>query len=274
MTNLDSVIKSARKLSDTGTIKFNFPNMAGTIRFTKKTYSVQYDFAKNKSLKWANIKFDFIPDSMLTEQGDIIWQNDTMLFTPASKTWSFGTNKNTFYITGANFKQWLPNLDLQSIRNLPYTISGNYNNGNISNLNIEIAGQMFNGSVSGKSITLKTDLLNIDSFVSQEFLDNFEALSFFTVAPITIPFDVGANVSLSADSLVYNERKYNNFVYSLKTNTQTFSITDSNRGNMLTTIKKQNNNYTINIQLNKFVIDEKILPNDMPLNISNSAITA
>ena len=274
ISDIDSIIKSAYKLSDTGTIKFNFPNMAGTIRFTKKTYSVQYDFAKNKSLKWANIKFDFIPDSMQNEQGDIIWQNDTMLFTPASKTWSFGTNKNTFYITGTNFKQWLPNLDLQSIRDLPYTISGNYNKGNISNLNIEIAGQKFIGSASGKSITLKTDLLNIDSFISQEFLDNFEALSFFTVAPITIPFDIGVKVSLSADSLVYNEHKYNDFVYSLKTNTQTFSITDSNRGNMLTTIKKQNNNYTVNIQLNKFVIDEKLLPNNMPLNISNSAITA
>ena len=274
ISDIDLIIKSARKLSDTGTIKFNFPNMAGTIRFTKKSYSVQYDFVKDKSLKWANIKFDFIPDSMQNEQGDIMWQNDTVLFTPVSKTWSFGTNKNTFYITGTNFKQWLPNLDLQSIRDLPYTISGNYNNGNISSLNIEIAGQTFTGSASGKLITLKTDLLNLDSFVSQEFLDNFEALSFFTVAPITIPFDIGAKVSLSANSLIYNERKYNNFVYSLKTNTQTFSITDSNRGNMLTTIKKQKNNYTINIQLNKFVIDEKLLPNNMPLNVSDSAITA
>lgn len=274
ISDIDSIIKSARKLTDTGTVKFNFPNMAGTARFTKKNSSIQYDFVKNKPLKWANINFDFIPDSMLNERGDIVWQNDTLLFSPISKTWSLGTNKKSFYITGKNFKQWLPNLDLQSIRDLPYTISGNYNNGNISNLNIEIAGQTFNGSVSGKSITLKTDLLNIDSFVSSEFTNNFEALSFFTVAPITIPFDIGVKVSLSADSLVYNERKYNNFVYSLKTNTQTFSITDSNRGNMLTTIKKQNNNYTINIQLNKFVIDEKLLPTDMPLNISNSAITA
>ena len=274
ISDIDSIIKSAKKISDNGTIKFHFANMAGTITFTKKTYSVQYDFAMNKALKWAKMNFDFLPESMLNETGNIIWQNDTVLFTPISKTWSLGTSKNTFYLTGNNFKKWLPNLDLQCMRDLPYTISGNYNNGNISNLNIEIAGQTFTGSVSGNSITLKTGLLNLDSFISQDFLNDYESLSFFTVAPITIPFDIAAKISLSADSLIYNGHQYNNFIYSLKKNAQTFSITDSNRGNMLTTIKKQNNNYIINIQLNKFVIDEKLLPNDMPLNISDSAITA
>ena len=274
MSDMDLIVKSAHKLSDTGTIKFQFADMAGTIRFTKKDYSVQYDYAMNKTLKWADTKLNFLPDFMLNENGNFVWQNDTMLFTPNSKTWSLAINKNTFQIMGDNYKKWLPNLDLQSVRDLSYTISGNYNNKTISNLKIEIAQQVFNGSVSGKSMTLKTDLLNLDSFISQYYLNNAETLSFFTVAPITIPFDIPVNISLSADSLIYNGQRYNNFVYSLKPNIQTFSITDSDRGNMLATIKKQNNNYTVDIKLNKFVIDEKLLPNDMPLNISDSAITA
>lgn len=274
MSDLDLIVKSAHKLSDTGTIKFQFADMAGTLRFTKKDYSVQYDYVMNKNLNWADIKLKFLPDFMLKENGNFVWQNDTMFFTPTSKTWSLATDKNTFYITGNSFKRWLPKLDLQSVQDSSYTISGDYSNKNISNLKIEVAQQVFNGSVSGKSMTLKTDLLNLDSFISQDYLNNSEALSFFTVAPITIPFDIPVNISLSADSLIYNGQKYNNFVYSLKPNTQTFSITDSNRGNMLTTIKKQNNNYTINIKLNKFVVNAKLLPNDMPLNISDSAITA
>lgn len=272
--DLNFIVKSAQRISNNGNIKFHFADMAGIIKFAKNKYSVKYDYATNKPLKWAESKFTFLPDFMLNENGDFVWEKDAMLFTPYSKSWVFATDKNTFYIKGDNFKKWLHDLDLQSMRDLPYTISGNYDNGNISNLKIEIAQQTFTGSASGKSITLKTDLLNLDSFVSQDFLNNYDALSFFTVAPITIPFDINVNVSIAANSMIYSGHKYNNFVYSLKQNTQTFSITDSNRGNMLTTIKKKNNNYSANIQLNKFVIDEKLLPNDMPLNISNSAITA
>ena len=36
----DLLVKSARKLSDVGTIKFKFSDMAGTLRFTKKSYSI------------------------------------------------------------------------------------------------------------------------------------------------------------------------------------------------------------------------------------------
>ncbi len=272
--DLDFLLKSARRLANTGIINFHFADAAGTITFTEKKHSVQYEYAVNKTLKWADINFNFLPDFMLTETGNFVWQDDTMMFIPESKTWSLTINKDSFNIIGDNFKKWFSMLDLQSLKDLSYAISGNYNNGNISNLEIKIAQHTFTGSASGKAITLKTDLLNLDSFTSQEFLNNYEALSFFTVAPITIPFDLGLNVSLSADSLIYDGDKYNNFVYSLKSNNQTFSITDANRGNMLTTIKKRNNNYTANIQLNKFVIDRKLLPANMPLNVSNSAITA
>ena len=272
--DLQTLIKSLEQLADNGTIKFVFKDSGGTLRFTKNKFVVQYDFAKNKSLAWAETDLKFLPDFMLSEQGDFIWQDNTMIFTPYSKTWSLMTKQDYFYITGDNLKKWVPDLDLQSVRNLPYIISGNYKKHNISNLTIEIAKQKFTGSASGKTITLKTDLLNLDSFVSQDFIDNYEELSFFTNAPIMIPFDFNTNISLSADFLIYNGYKYNNFVYSLKQNIQTFSITDSDRGNLLATMKKNTNTYDINIQLNKFVLDKKLLPNNMPLNISDSAVTA
>ena len=105
-------------------------------------------------------------------------------------------------------------------------------------------------------------------------MENFEDLSFFTKHPVLLPFETDINIALSANKLIYKGQKYKNFVYSLNKDTQTFSISDSNRGNLLATIKKDNIKYALNIQLNKFVFDEKLLPENMPLNISDTSITA
>ena len=272
--DLKVLVQSLQQLADTGTVNFEFKDSAGTLRFTKNNHSVEYTFAKNKTLMWSNINLAFLPGFMLAETGDFLWQNGTMVFTPKSKTWSLMTNKDYFYIAGDSFKKWFPNIDLQSVQDAPYIISGNYKKGNISDLNIEIAQHKFIGSASGNTITLKTNLLNIDSFASERFINNYEELSFFTNAPIVIPFDLSVNISLSADNMVYNGNKYDNFIYVLKANKQTFSFTDSKNGSLLATIKKENNTYDINIQLNKFVWNKKLLPIDMPLNISDSTITA
>lgn len=272
--DINTIINSAKRFGSKGTVKFSFPDMAGTIKINDKNISIQYDFAKNKDLKWAKINLPFLPNFMLNESGDFVWNNDTMIFVPQSETWTLSTNQDYFHISGNDFKSWFSDIDLKPIKNLSYAISGNYQRGNISNLNIEIAGHKFTGSASGKSVTLKTDLLNTDSFLSQNYIDNFEQHSFFNQSPIMLPFDLDMNIAISANALIYRGQKYNNFVYSLKQNTQTFSITDSDRGNILATIKKDNINYDINIQLNKFVWNEKILPQSMPLNISDSTITA
>jgi len=272
--DINTIIKSAKRFGDKGIVKFAFPDMAGIIKINNKDISIKYDFAKNKDLKWAKLHLPFLPEFMLNDKGDFIWQNDTMVFVPKSETWTLSTKQDYFYISGTNFKQWLSHIDLKPIKDLPYAISGNYKKNTISNLTIEIAGHKFIGSASGNYITLKTDLLNTDAFLSQNYIDNFERFAFFDNAPIMIPFDLDINIALTANALIYNGQKYNNFVYSLKRNNQTFSITDSNRGNILATIKKDNINYDINIQLNKFVWDEKLLPQKMPLNISNSTITA
>jgi hypothetical protein len=274
INDLTTIVKSSKRFGSNGIIDFDFPDMSGKIIINKDKYNIEYKRLNNKTLEYANIKLPFIPEIMQKEKGDFTWDKDYFVFVPESKTWQLSMDKDLFTITGDNFKQWFQDINLESLKNLPYTISGNYKHGNISNFKIQIAQHSFNGSASQKSITLKTDLLNIDDFIDENFKENYEELSFFTRAPITIPFDLDTNVALSANSMIYNNQKYNNFVYSLHKNIQTFSISDSKRGNLLATLKKDNIKYDANIQLNKFTFDEKLLPNNMPLNISNTVVTA
>ena len=123
------------------------------------------------------------------------------------------------------------------------------------------------------TITLKTDVLNLDSFLSPEYMNRYEELSFLKNHPLMIPFDLGFDVSLSANALVYSGERYNNFVYSLKPDTQTFSISDDERGNILATIKRNGSEYDIVLQLNKFKTNGKLLRDTMPLNIADTYVT-
>lgn len=272
--DLQTIIDSTKRFGNNGIVNFNFKNMSGKMTITDGKISTKYKFVVGKKLDWINLNLQFLPDFMKTETGNFVWQDDTMIFVPDSKTWNLSIKNNYFYISGDNFKKSFDKLDLQSLQNLSYVISGNYEHGNISDLTIQIAQHKFVGSATKDSITLKSEFLNLDSFISPQFVDNFESLSFFVNDPITIPFDLNTKISLSTKTLIYKGEKYNNFVYSLKPNTQTFSITDSDRGNLLATITKDNIKYAINIQLNKFKWDEKLLKSDMPLNVSDSSITA
>ena len=272
--DLQSIVLSMKKLGNSGVINFKFPNMTGTLHVAKDNFRTVYNHIDNKSLNWLGKDLPFLPDEINQESGDFVWVDNSMIFTPKSNQWQLSTHDNFFILRGNNFKHLFNGTDLQSLNDLPYVISGNYKNGNVSNLTIEIADHKFTGSISDKSITLKTDVLNIDAFMDKYFIDNFEERSFFTNHPILLPFNFDKNIALSANKLIYDSTEYNNFVYSLHKDTQTFSISDSNRGNLLATINKDNIKYAINIQLNKFVFDEKLLPENMPLNISDTSVTA
>ena len=112
------------------------------------------------------------------------------------------------------------------------------------------------------------------SIVSKSFTDNFDEQKFLMNHPLAILFELPLNISLSADLLIMQDQEYKNFVYSLKPNTQVFSISDADRGHLLGIIEKKKFNYDISIQLNKFKQDDKLLGFDTPLNISDSTITA
>lgn len=267
-------VVTIRKLASSGEVRFYYPDMVGTLHLGKDSYTVDYTRLDNKSLNQAKINLKFLPDFMKDEPGDFVWTNGVMIFTPNSKQWQLSKSTDFFILRGQNFKRLTRKVDLQAFNDLPYILSGNYKNGTISDFVVEIAGHKLTGILSGKSITLKTDIFDITPFINQSFVEKFEDLSFFTNHPVLLPFETDVNVALSANKLVYKDTEYNNFVYSLNQNTQTFSITDSNRGNMLASIKKDNIKYAINIQLNKFVFDGNLLPDFMPLNISDTAITA
>lgn len=256
-------------------IKFTFANVGGTYTSNGKESNTEYEYIYNQTLGSLNPNLHILPETMLNEPGNIVWNGDAITFIPNTDAWSLVVQGNSFYLTGTNIKYWVPKFDLQFLRGLEYIASGSYNErGDISNLTLKIAGHIFTGSVDANGITLKTDTLTIDDFLNHEFFDHYEEMEFLTNAPIVSLFDIGKNLYLSAKTLVYNDNAYKNFVYSLKSGTQTFSITDRARGNLLATIIKERSNYDIFIQLNNFVINGALLTKNFPLNIMNTTVTA
>lgn len=274
MPERNDFIKKLLKLAPRGHMDFEFSNIAGTYDIDGDKIIPTYKFAQNKSLHWLDPSIKQIPQFMQNAVGNFSWEDDMMHFVPNSGRWELYLTDNYFYILGTNAKDWFPGIDLQALNNLEYTVSGTYNGENVSNLEIVIAGHTFTGSVTGKNITLHTDVLDIDSFLNQNYIDNYEELGYLTAAPITIPFSLPVNISLSADAMIYNGTLFQNFVYSLKPNIQTFSITDNDRGNLLATFKRDGNKYDIFAQLNRFVIYGNLLSSSAPLNIQDSMITA
>ncbi|MBE6461692.1 MAG: hypothetical protein E7006_02505 [Alphaproteobacteria bacterium] len=262
------------KIGSSGTVKFKFADIGGTYHISNGKTTASYDYATNKTLGWIKTNIPFLPPYMMQDIGNFIWQNDIMTFTPHNQKWQLSTYDNYFNLSGHSFKSWLPKLDLRSIQDGTYTISGFYSGNKISNLNIKIKNHEFYGNASGKNITLHTDTLNIDEILNPNFVKNYSEQEFLTNAPILIPFDLPVQISLSANKLIYKNNEFSNFVYALKENSQTFSISDSARGNLLATIERDKTNYDISIQLNRFVINNKLLSSQMPLNVRDTMITA
>ncbi|MCQ2574578.1 MAG: hypothetical protein MJ156_00545 [Alphaproteobacteria bacterium] len=275
MPDIKHIVSKVKKLGTSGKVKFLFSDAGGILTIKDGDVSdVSYDFLKNKNLEWLGKDLYFLPKYMKQETGDFVWKDNTMYFLPYSKTWQINITGNTFWLSGDNIKKWFPNVDLQSLKNLKYTISGNCTNNNISDLTINIADHIFTGSATENNITLSTNELKIDNFINKKFFDNFEENSFFAQAPITLPYYLNKNIALSTNALVLKNKTYKNFIYSLKPNIQTFSITDDKKGNILATLYKDKTDYNLNIQLNRFMFEGYLLPKQMPLNISNPTITA
>lgn len=268
------LINLASKLGTGGTIEFKFSDIGGTLTISgTKITNTSYNFATNKTLQWLKINLPMLPESMKTTTGNFGKKNGMLTFTPNDGTWQLSTYDNYFYLSGNNFKSWFPDLDLQSINDFNYVFSGFFNNDNISNLNIKIGDQDFFGSLSGTTLTLHTHKLSLDTLLNQEYFDNFSENEFLSNAPLLIPFELPINISLSSDKLVYKNNEYKNFIYALKQNSQTFSISDSDRGNLLATIERDRTTYDIFVQLNRFSINGSLLSTRMPLNIRDTTIT-
>ena len=261
-------------IGDSGTIDFTFSDMSGVMVVTPKQMFPKFRYAKNVTMRDVDVDLDFLPEFMSNTRGIFSSGNTTKKFIPENQQWMIDISGNQFTITGINFKQWLPNIDLRFLNDMPYAISGTYSNQNISDLNIIIAGQILSGVVSKSGLTLKTPVLNLDKFINKSFKDNFQEQKFLANHPIATLFEIPSNISLSADTLILDNQEYKNFVYSLKPDTQVFSISDSDRGHLLAIIEKEKFNYDISIQVNKFKIDGEFLDFNTPLNITDSVVTA
>lgn len=270
----DQLLEMVKRFGTNGIIKFRFSDIAGTYKISPSGITPSYSYAQNKTLKWLNIDMPFLPDFIRNAPGNFSWNKDMLTFAPHNKQWQLSMYDNYFHLTGKNYKTWLPiDMDTRFLRDGAYSISGFYDKNRISNLNIKISGHEFSGSASGQNITLNTTSLDLESFINPEFTKNAEQMEFLANAPVLTLFNLPLNISLSANTLIYNGNSYKNFLYSLKQNSQTFSITDAERGNLLATVERDKSKYNIFAQLNRFVINGKLLSPQMPLNIRDTMIT-
>ncbi len=274
MPTIETFRKAISSISDNAIIDFSFSDQAGILTLSKSDYEIVYRFAQNVSLDSIGIDIQFLPEFMRQEQGNLTSEDSVVTFVPTNQNWTISITKHSFNLTGKNFKNLLPDIHLDWIRNMPYVASGTYNSNNIANLNILIGGHIFSGSATKNALTLTTELLDIDAFLNSDFIENFEEQSFIHQHPVISLFDFPISISLSANKMIYNDTEYNNFTYNLKkSDIQNMSITDNYRGNLLTTISKTKADYKINAQLNKFLFDGNVLPFNSPINIYNTTIT-
>ena len=263
------------KLGSKGLIKFKFADTKGEMVFNNKNIESKYDFIRNKNLRWINKKLNFLPDFILDEKGDFSWKNDSVFFEPYSHKFSLLIKDTEFYLSGNNIKNLFKNTDVSFLKdNLHFSVSGNYNDSNISNLSISINGYNLTGSLTENNITLWSDFLDIDNFIKKEYFDNYEENQFISQDPIISIFRFPFNLSISIDKLLHKGISYSKFTYSLKYNKQMFSISDDEQGNLLTDIIKHENGYYITVKLNKFKISKNFLSFNSPLNLKESLLTA
>ncbi len=275
MQSHQDMLKHIRHLGTSGRIDFDFADISGTHEVNGEHIKTTYRHVNNQTLAWFNVDMPFLPSYMFSDIGNFVWETkDKWTFTPKNENWSLTVSGPEFNLSGKSIKSWFPEIDTTFMNDMPYTMSGKYSKNTISDLKFTLGNHTFSGSVSGKNITLSTPVLNLDTFVSQEYLDNYDEYEFTKNTPIITLFNLPFNISLSANRMIYHGNEYANFVYSLKDNDQIFSITDSSRGNLLATLERKKTNYEIFIQLNRFVTSGYVLSSDMPLNIRDSVITA
>jgi hypothetical protein len=273
MPSNERVLNLLHKIGTNGILNFAFSNLGGTYKINKNDITPTYTYAKDKNLKWLKINMPFLPDFIMQDSGDFVWSDGTMIFIPHNKKWQLSIYDNFFSLSGTDLKSWAPNIDLRFLNNTKYEISGNWRGTKISNLKLNIFGHSFYGSASNKNLTLHTDKLELNKFINTAFFDKFSEMEFLSNSPLLTLFDLPVNISLSADALIYDGNEYRHFTYALKNDSQTFSITDASRGNILATIDKDKTNYEIFAQLNRFLINGWLLSSDMPLNIRDTMLT-
>lgn len=272
-SKLNDIIDKIKANKYSGEIDFTFNDISGILKINSNTEQANYKFAKNKDLNWLAKNFTFLPKTMCKEKGDFVFNNNNFTFTPYSKSFVLIINNNEFQITGNNFKQLFPNIDLQFLKDKEYTLTGNFNEDNIDNLKVEISNHIFYGTINKNYINLTTNVLDLNTFVNKNFIQNFDELQFLIKEPLLTLFDLNKSISFSANSVIYDKNIFNQFVYSIKENSNTISVTDNTNGNILLNINKYKNIYEINIKLNNFYLKDNLLDKKNHFNIIDTYIS-
>lgn len=265
----DLPLNDVKILGDTGRINFVFSDVGGHIDIDGDKMTPVYNFVRGKAFDWLGYDIKILPENFANDAGDFIMDDDVLSFTPYSGRWSIKIQNNSFIMRGVNIRDLFGGIDTRFMNDAEYAISGTLSGDNISDLKIETSGHIFTGALSGGNITLTTDLLNLDSFTNQWYVDNYEEQQFLSQDPIIILFGLDVNISMSAARLIFNGYEFENFVYSKQDSRQTFSISD----NLLATLRATRDRYDIVLQLNRFAVRDKLLNAQMPFNISNTIIT-
>ncbi len=277
-SNMPNDIDFASELApigDKGTVKFKFQDSGGTVQINGTRETTIFDFINNRTIDWLGMDLRFLPDFMRTQNGNFESSNNGFSFSSENGAWYLEMSENgNFVLSGKNIKDLFPNKSLDFVYDLGYEISGFYNNGNISDLKIKIAGHEFTGTATNGEITLETELLDINAFVSQEYLSNYDELQYRMQEPIISVFDLGLKLSLNAKILVSAGNEYLNFTYSLKNNEQNFLIRDETKGSAIAKIVKKAGIFDISLKLNRFVINGNVLNPASLFNVGDSIVTA
>lgn len=263
-------------------ISFDFPDGVGIVDTNGADYTARY-VADNTSLISVPLEFDtFLPNAMLVVPGKLdatITNGVPTRMTFVTNNWDLSFDATSFILNhkdALNFlKDIQPTIETKFLNpNIPLIISGKYNKPYLSDLVISVGGMEFTGLINGRAITLRTKLLDMDALINPEYVANYAGEQFLTTEPLTVPFTLPFMVTLSADYIRFDNNDYANFAYTLKGASQKMSITDETRGHILLTIDKELARYKMLVQVNRFAFRGQILNQLMPLNISNSMLTA
>ncbi len=246
-----------------------------------RTLTLKADFVSLESLDLSDILP--LPEIMLKDDGKVyvsIENGKLKSLDFEAPDWSFAMSGESFVLEHSDIKRFLgavaPEIDLFFMQsNLPIVISGEYKKPYIRKLEIEFGTNVLHGYAESGKFNLKSNQLNIDELIDENFKSSDESAAFLHSEPLLAPLAIkNSTISLSTKKIVIGGGNYKNFVFALRPNSEQFSITDDALGNMLVSIDKNKNDYQMMIQANKFFVPGKLLDQSSPLNISDTVITA
>ncbi|MCL2338497.1 MAG: hypothetical protein FWC51_00905 [Proteobacteria bacterium] len=277
-----------------GTVEFALGDGTnGTIKIDGKNTDIEYAAHPETTLAALPVHHEFftvLPAEMMNAVGTMKYAHFvngrlaafSFAYDGKKTQWTLGIDGDGLLQFSADARYlisaYYPNLDAKFLApSLPMALSGHYKSGLIPDLRITIVSSdvaAFTGKFDGTSFDLHTDMLDLDTLIDGNFIDDYASAQYVTAEPLAFPFALGLNATLTADHIKFNNEVYDNFIYSLRPTTQKMSVTDTARGSVLLSIDKKLAAYHLLVQLGKFETVGTVLPLSSSLNVADSTITA